>query len=99
MLVGSLVAARRWLALLFGSTQTSKLPNFSSPPLLVGIYVVSALGLSTIYQATAKIAVWKLTAQSLRHSVAACSNASRPAGEASSPLGEGLADALNVGGL
>ena len=66
---------------------------------MVGIYVVSALGLSTIYQATAKLAVWKLTAQSLRLSDGRTLERVKAKGEASSPLGEGLADALNVGGL
>jgi len=98
MLVGSLVALGV-IALLFGSSETSKLAEFFVTATLVGIYVVSALGLSTIYQATAKLAVWKLTAQSLRLSDGRMLERVKAKGEASSPLGEGLADALNVGGL
>lgn len=98
MLVGSVVA----LAIsgfMFGTSEQSKAAEIVLTAMLVGIYVVSALGLSTIYQATAKLAVWKLTAQSLVLSNGGILERVRAAGEAASPIGEGLSDALNVGGL
>jgi hypothetical protein len=60
---------------------------------------MSALGLSTIYQATAKLAVWRLTVQSSAITGAAALDDVAAAGQDASPLGEGLADALNVGAL
>ena len=96
--LGSLVALGA-IGLMFGPTATSKLAEFFVTATFVGIYVVSALGLSTIYQATAKLTVWKLTAQSLRLSDGHALDRVKAGGAASSPFGEGLADALNVGGL
>jgi uncharacterized membrane protein YjgN (DUF898 family) len=87
------------IGLLFGTSQQSKLAEMFTILAMVGLYVVSALGLSTIYQATAKLAVWRLTAQSTILSDAETLGRVKAAGEPGSPLGEGLADALNVGGL
>lgn len=84
---------------LFGTSAQSKLAEFFTILAMVGLYVVSALGLSTIYQATAKLWVWRLTAESSLVSNAAALERVKAAGEPGSPLGEGLADALNVGGL
>lgn len=98
MLVGSIVVLGV-TGFMFGTSGQSKSAEIAVTAMLVGIYVVSALGLSTIYQATAKLAIWKLTAQSLELSDGSVLQRVRAAGEAASPLGEGLADALNVGGL
>jgi uncharacterized membrane protein YjgN (DUF898 family) len=66
---------------------------------LVGAYVVAALGYSTIHQATVRLGLWRCVAESLDISgVAALAHISA-AGEPSSPIGEGLADALGVGGM
>ena len=66
--------------------------------LLVG-YVVGALGFSTIYRATVLLSLWKLGAESLDLSGLGTLDTVKAAGRASSPLAEGLADALNVGGI
>jgi len=87
------------IGLLFGTAEQSKFAELFTILAMVGLYVVSALGLSTIYQATAKLSVWRLTAQSSALSDAAILEHVKAAGEPGSPLGEGLADALNVGGL
>ena len=58
-----------------------------------------ALGYSTIYQATVKLGVWRCVAESLDISNLASLDRVSAAGEPSSPVGEGLADALNVGGI
>jgi uncharacterized membrane protein YjgN (DUF898 family) len=64
---------------------------------LVG-YVIMALGYSTIYRATVLLSLWQLGMESLQLSGLEALDRVRATGKASSPLGEGLADALNVGG-
>jgi uncharacterized membrane protein YjgN (DUF898 family) len=65
--------------------------------LLVG-YVVTALGFSTIYRATVMLSLWQLGMESLQLSGLSSLDRVKASGGPSSPLGEGLADALNVGG-
>jgi uncharacterized membrane protein YjgN (DUF898 family) len=62
-------------------------------------YVVVMLGFSTIYQATVKLRLWRLAFETLELSGLAVLERVKARGEASSALGEGLADALNVGGV
>jgi uncharacterized membrane protein YjgN (DUF898 family) len=62
-------------------------------------YVAVMLGYSTIYQATVKLSLWRLVMESLDLNGVAALERVRAAGDASSAVGEGLADALNVGGL
>ena len=59
------------------------------------------LGFSTIYQATVKLALWQLRLSNRSRSDGARrrSIGVKAAGAASSAVGEGLADALNVGGI
>ncbi|HZP76457.1 MAG TPA: DUF898 family protein [Pseudolabrys sp.] len=80
----------------------------SAPPqakeiLTVGIglisYVVSMLGYSAIYQSTVKFAFWRFGAESLELSGIHVLDQVQATGGPSSPVGEGLADALNVGGF
>lgn len=65
----------------------------------VGTYVIGMLGLSAIYQATVKLSLWRRGAESLELSGVAALEQVQAAGAASSAVGEGLADALNVGGF
>jgi uncharacterized membrane protein YjgN (DUF898 family) len=65
----------------------------------LGAYVAIALGYSTIYQATVKLGLWRCVIESMDVSNLAALKQVRAAGEAASPVGEGLADALNVGGI
>ena len=65
----------------------------------IGLYVATMLGYSTIYQATVKVGLWRCVVESLDISGLAGLDRVSAAGEASSPIGEGLADALNVGGI
>jgi uncharacterized membrane protein YjgN (DUF898 family) len=65
----------------------------------LGAYVALALGYSTIYQATVKLGLWRCVVESLDVSNLAALEQVAAAGEAASPVGEGLADALNVGGI
>jgi hypothetical protein len=62
-------------------------------------YVVIALGASTIYQVAVTAAMWRLGAQSAELAGAQALDNVRATGGESSALGEGLADALGVGGV
>ncbi|MEP7031149.1 MAG: DUF898 family protein [Pseudolabrys sp.] len=64
--------------------------------LLVG-YVIFALGFSTIYRATVLLSLWQLGMESLQLSGLTALDRVKATGGPSSALGEGLADALNVG--
>jgi uncharacterized membrane protein YjgN (DUF898 family) len=65
--------------------------------LLAG-YVVVALGFSTIYRATVLLSLWQLGLESLQLSGLSALDRVQASGRPSSAVGEGLADALNVGG-
>jgi uncharacterized membrane protein YjgN (DUF898 family) len=69
----------------------------SAGSILVG-YVVAALGYSTIYRATVKLSLWQLGMEALQLSGIAALERVKATGVPSSAVGEGLADALNVGG-
>jgi uncharacterized membrane protein YjgN (DUF898 family) len=62
-------------------------------------YVAIALGYSTIYQATVKLGLWRCVVESLDISNLAVLEQVSAAGQPASPVGEGLADALSVGGI
>jgi uncharacterized membrane protein YjgN (DUF898 family) len=65
---------------------------------LLGAYVIAALAYSTIYQVTVKLGFWRIGADSLELSGAAVLDKVKAVGQPSSSLGEGLANALGVGG-
>jgi uncharacterized membrane protein YjgN (DUF898 family) len=64
--------------------------------MLVG-YVITALGFSTIYRATVLLSLWQFGMESLQLSGLSALETVKATGRPSSALGEGLADALNVG--
>lgn len=97
LVVGIFVAL--FLIGLSAHTTSSEISEVISVLMMVGIYVVSALGLSTLYQAVVSLSVWRLTAQSTELSNTETLAHVGAAGEASSPLGEGIADILNLGGI
>ena len=57
------------------------------------------LGLITLYNAVVTLSVWRLTADSIELTDTAAIARAKASGEASSPLGEGIADVLNLGGI
>ena len=68
---------------------------------VVGVagYVVVALGYSALYQVKVKLGLWRIVVESIDlTNIAALENVSA-VGAPASPVGEGLADALNVGGF
>jgi hypothetical protein len=60
--------------------------------------VIVALGFSTIYRATVMLSLWQLGMESLQLSGLSALKRVKASGRPSSALGEGLAEALNVGG-
>ena len=79
--------------------------HFEGPAEVVGAvgglitYVVMMLGYSAIYQGTVKFALWRHGAESVELEGVAALDAVTAEGTPSSAVGEGLADALNVGGF
>jgi uncharacterized membrane protein YjgN (DUF898 family) len=66
---------------------------------LVVLYVIVALTYSTIYQATVRWRLWRHAFETLELSDAEVLDKVKATGSAGSAIGEGLADALNVGGI
>jgi uncharacterized membrane protein YjgN (DUF898 family) len=65
----------------------------------LGAYVAIALGYATIHQATVRLGLWRCLAESLVVTNLAVLEQVSAAGDAASPVGEGLADALGAGGV
>lgn len=81
---------------LSGSAEADELITVAA---LMLSYVILALGYSTIYQATVKLSLWRLGMESAEISGIAALDQVKAAGRPASALGEGLADALHVGGI
>jgi uncharacterized membrane protein YjgN (DUF898 family) len=79
--------------------ESAELAQIVVPVLFLVGYVVIALGYSTIYQGTVKLSLWRLGVESLDLSGLSALDHVKATGRPSSALGEGLADALNVGGF
>jgi hypothetical protein len=80
---------------------SDKMPDFADiggAALALGGYVVAALGFSTIYRATVLLSFWQLGLESIQLSGADMLDSVEASFRSGSPFGEGLADALNVGG-
>jgi uncharacterized membrane protein YjgN (DUF898 family) len=86
------------VGLLAGSSQTGTAGEIAATGLLLVGYVIVALGFSTIYRATVLLSLWQLGMESLQLSGLTALDRVKASGTPSSALGEGLADALNVGG-
>jgi uncharacterized membrane protein YjgN (DUF898 family) len=67
--------------------------------LMLIAYVATMLGYSTIYQATVSIRLWRLSFETTDLAGLQALEHVEARGAASGPLGEGLADALDVGGI
>ena len=87
-----------FIGILAGKMPETGAGDIAASVIGLGGYVIAALGYSTIYRATVQLSLWQLGAEALHLSRAERLDRVEARGEASSPLGEGLADALNVGG-
>ena len=65
----------------------------------IGVYVIAALAYSTIYQATVKLRLWRQGFESVELTNVEVLDRVRAAPATGSPVGEGFADALHVGGI
>jgi uncharacterized membrane protein YjgN (DUF898 family) len=86
------------VGLAVGSGQSGTAGEIAATGLLLIGYVIVALGFSTIYRATVLLSLWQLGMESLQLSGLSALERVKADGAPSSALGEGLADALNVGG-
>jgi hypothetical protein len=64
-----------------------------------GIGCIDALPARAIYQATVKLSLWRCGVESIALTGTAALDHVKAGGTPSSAVGEGLADALNVGGF
>ena len=87
------------LELLKGTVHTPEAEELMTVGALVVGYMILALGYSTIYQATVKLSLWRLAMESAEISGIAALDRVKAAGRPTSAVGEGLADALQVGGI
>jgi len=102
--VFTLIAAALVASMALGLPKISGEPDSMRSELIttafgLGAYVAIALGYSTIYQGTVKLGLWRCVIESLDVSNVEALEQVAAAGGPASPVGEGLADALNVGGL
>lgn len=84
---------------LLGNGDVSILREFAASLIGLGFYVIAMLGLSTLYRGAVVMPQWRLTVESTELSGLASLDHVEAAGEPGSPVGEGLADALHVGGI
>jgi uncharacterized membrane protein YjgN (DUF898 family) len=82
-----------------GVEQDSASEQILHAVLSLAAYVMIALGSSAVYQVTVKLGLWRLAVDALDLSGLGALEGVKAAGRPASPFGEGLADALNVGGL
>jgi uncharacterized membrane protein YjgN (DUF898 family) len=79
-----------------GNKEAADLANAAAG---IAFYVIAMLGFSAIYQATVKLGFWRRSVESLSFTGLDVLDRVKASGTASSAVGEGLADALNVGGI
>ena len=84
---------------LVGSKHDSMLAELFASGLSLALYVVIVLGLSTIYQVVVTFSMWRLSVRTAELIDAEALANVRAAGAPDSALGEGLVDALGVGGI
>jgi uncharacterized membrane protein YjgN (DUF898 family) len=78
---------------------TSAASEIAATALFIVTYVLIMLGYSVVYQATVTIRFWRLSFETTELRGMRALDAVEARGAAGSPFGEGLADALDVGGL
>lgn len=83
---------------LSGDDHSSPAGEIAATGILIGAYVIAVLGFSTIYRATVLLSLWQLGMESLQLSGLDALETVKASGLPSSALGEGLADALHMGG-
>lgn len=99
LILGTIIGLAMWSIGLFDNEQSSKIGEVVVVVALVAVYVVFALGYSAIYQVKVKLGLWRVIANSTDLSNTAVLETVSSIGAPASAVGEGLADALDVGGV
>jgi len=99
LILAGIVGLAMWSVGLFDSQQPSQIDEIAVVVALLAVYVVFALGYSAIYQVKVKLGLWRAIANSTDLSNTAVLDTVSSAGAPASAVGEGLADALDVGGV
>ncbi len=86
------------VGVLVGGDKSDAGGEIAATAILLGGYVIAALGFSTVYRATVQLSLWQLGMESLQLSGLSALAQVKATGRPSSAVGEGLADALNMGG-
>jgi uncharacterized membrane protein YjgN (DUF898 family) len=94
--LAAIVAVAAGLALAGTSAETTEIASAVAG---IGLYVIVMLGFSAIYQSTVKLTLWRAGMESISLEGADVLDRVKAVGTASSAVGEGLADALNIGGI
>jgi len=81
------------------STDKSDVADVVNAVAGIAFYVITMLGFSAIYQATVKLGLWRIGVESMTFEGLHVLDQVKADGAASSAVGEGLADALNMGGI
>jgi uncharacterized membrane protein YjgN (DUF898 family) len=97
LVVGAAVAALLWTTGVTEKEWFSNIGEIAAAILGVVIYVAFALGYAAIYQVKVRLGLWRAVANSTGLSNPATIETISSVGAPASPVGEGLADALNVG--
>lgn len=104
LLLALLIALVATLGLAFGGSWAERIGASAAAELgltaaAVGGYVVVALAYSAIYQTIVKLGLWRLSLDSLELTGLEQLDHVKARGRASSAVGEGMADVLQVGGI
>jgi uncharacterized membrane protein YjgN (DUF898 family) len=99
MLVGAAGGVALWASGILQKEWFSNISEIGSVILGVVIYVALALGFAAIHQVKVRLGLWRAVANSTGLSNPATLETISSVGAPASPVGEGLADALNVGGF
>ena len=97
VVLGSIVAFVLTAILLDGGKK--ELADIANAAAGIAFYVIAMLGFSAIYQATVKLGFWRSGVETMSFTGLDVLDRVHASGTASSAVGEGLADALNVGGI
>src|SRR6266704_608354 len=97
--LGAAGAAALWATGVIEKEWFSNIGEIATAILGVVIYVAFALGYAAIYQVKVRLGLWRAVANSTGLSNPATLETISSVGAPASPVGEGLADALNVGGF
>jgi uncharacterized membrane protein YjgN (DUF898 family) len=99
MLLGAAGAAALWASGVLDKEWFSNIGEIAAAVLGVIIYVAFALGFAAIYQVKIRLGLWRAVANSTGLANPATLETVSSVGAPASSVGEGLADALNVGGF